>query len=234
MRNRKTDFKQAQAISPRGTRHPSLEPVIPTGQEILEQLNHLAGEYALGGDRSTIGGGQGGRTNATGFRRESSTPEDGAQSSRNVDDKVVATPSPPALPTPAPAPAPVPLPPALSPASPTLASPPPPPPPPPPPASPPVVEAPISSRLRKRPERSLKWKTSMGIGLQQVKAQLTKRKVPKETVQPAAKRAKTVVEKSTTAITTKRVAARGAGTRPQNYKQRTASKLSMFIIIFLF
>ena len=193
--------------------------MIPTGQEILEQLNQLAGEYALGDDGSPIGGGQGGRTNATGSRRESSISEDRAQSSRDLVD--VATPAP--APTPAPA---------LSPASPTLA--------PPPPASPPVVEAPISSRLRTRPARSLKWKTSMGIGSQQDQAQPTKRKAPKESVQPAAKRSKTVVEKSTTATTaattttTKRVAARGAGSQPQKYKQKTASKPSMFIYVFYF
>lgn len=223
MRNRKADFKQEQAISPRGTRHPSLEPVIPTDQEILEQLNQLTGEYALGGDRSPIGGGQGSRTNATGSRRESSISEDRAQSSRNVvDNKDVATPAP------APAPAP-----ALSPASPTVA-------PPPLPASLPVVEALISSRLRTRPARSLKWKTSKGIGPQQDQAQPTKRKAPKESVQPAAKRSKTVVEKSTTATTaattttTKRVAARGAGSQPQKYKRKTAPKSSMFIYVFNF
>lgn len=83
----------------------------------------------------------------------------------------------------------------------------------------------------------------MGIGSQQDQAQPTKRKAPKESVQPAAKRSKTVVEKSTTATTaataattttTKRVAARGAGSQPQKYKQKTASKPSMFIYVFYF
>lgn len=76
----------------------------------------------------------------------------------------------------------------------------------------------------------------MGIGPHQDQAQPTKRKAPEESVQPAAKRSKTVVEKSTTATTTttKGVAARGAGSQPQKYKQKTASKTSMFIYVFYF
>lgn len=57
----------------RQTDHPSLEPTIPTGQEILEQLNQLAvaGQYALiGNNNSPIGGGREGPTSLRKIRRE--------------------------------------------------------------------------------------------------------------------------------------------------------------------
>lgn len=187
-----------------------MEPAIPTGQEILEQLNQLAGEYALSGNNSTIGGGQEGRTNAGDFGPESS-------SSAPAPAPTAVTPPRPAPSSPAPAPAPVTPPLAPSLASPALA--------PPPPASPPVVEAPISSRLRTRPERSQKWKSSMGIVPQEDKAPSKKRKAPEEPVE-SAKRAKPTTTK------TKSVAARSAGAQPRNQKQKSASKPSMFIIYF--
>lgn len=87
-----------------------MEPAIPTGQEILEQLNRLVGEYAVEGNNSTIGGGREGRTNADDSRLElSSSAEDGAKSPKIVgDDNNVATPyhpiTSPRLATPAPAP----------------------------------------------------------------------------------------------------------------------------------
>lgn len=144
------------------------QPDIPTGQEILAQLDELTGEFALNGnDKLTISGGHEGRTNASDSRPESSSLAEGAQPSGEVDDRnVAASPGPlnspraalpsPAPPTPAPptpalhhtTPTPLPLP-----APPTLA---------PPLAGPSTVEAPVSSRLRKRPERSQNWKVSMG------------------------------------------------------------------------
>lgn len=178
-----------------------MEPAIPTGQEILEQLNQLSGEFALsGGNNSTIGGGQEGRTNAG-----NSGPESSSSAPAPAPAPAVTPPRPaPSSPAPAPTPA----------LAPSLA--------PPPPASPPVVEAPISSRLRTRPERSQKWKSSMGIVPQEDKAPSKKRKAPEEPVE-SAKRAKTTTTK------TKSVAARSAGAQPRNRKQKSASKPSMFI-----
>lgn len=183
-----------------------MEPAIPTGQEILEQLNQLSGEFALSGNNSTIGGGREGRTNAgnSGPESSSSTPAPAP-----APAPTAVTPPRPAPSSPAPAPTPVT--PALAP---SLA--------PPPPASPPVVEAPISSRLRTRPERSQKWKSSMGIVPQEDKAPSKKRKAPEEPVE-SAKKAKTTTTK------TKSVAARSAGAQPRNRKQKSASKPSMFI-----
>lgn len=192
-----------------------MEPVIPTGQEILAQLNQLTEEYALSGGNSTIGGGRE-RTNASDSRQESSSSEDGAQSSaqssETVDDNNIATSLHPLTP-PRPAP-PTPVshlaPPALEPPSALM-----------PPTTGPsisVAEAPVSSRLRTRPEKSQKWKDSMRIGPQQEKGQPTKRKAPKETQEPA-KRTKTGVENTTT-TTTKRVAARRAGARSRKNKHQ--------------
>lgn len=202
------------------------QPTIPTGQEILAQLDELTGEYALNGnDNSTIGGGHEGRTNASDSRPETSSLEDGAQPSGEVDDRnVAASPGPlnsprAALPTPAPPT------PALHPATPTLS---------PPPASPTLAPpltvpsalgAPVSSRLRKRPERSQNWKAGMGLVPNEDEGQSKKRKAPNEG-DGSAKRAKTVVE-ATTTTTRKRVGARNAGAK----KQITASKSSMFIIL---
>lgn len=229
----KANSKQEQATSPKGTRHPSLEPqpAIPTGQEILAQLDELTGEYALNGnDNSTIGGGHEGRTNASDSRMESSSLEDGAQPSGEVDDRnVAASPGPlnsprAALPNPAP-PTPAPPTPAIHPATPTPSPPPAPPTLAPPLAVPSSVEAPVSSRLRKRPERSQNWKASMGLVPNEDEGQSKKRKAPKEG-DGSAKRAKTVVE-ATTTTARKRVGARNAGAK----KQTTASKSSMFIIL---
>lgn len=192
-----------------------MEPVIPTGQEILAQLNQLTEEYALSGGNSTIGGVRE-RTNASDSRQESSSSEDGAQSSaqssETVDDNNIATSLHPLTP-PRPAP-PTPVshlaPPALEPPSGLM-----------PPTTGPsisVAEAPVSSRLRTRPEKSQKWKDSMRIGPQQEKGQPTKRKAPKETQEPA-KRTKTGVENTTT-TTTKRVAARRAGARSRKNKHQ--------------
>lgn len=188
-----------------------MEPAIPTGQVLFERLNQLLGEYAPSGNNSTIGGGQEDRTNAN---------DSGPESSSSAPAPAPVTPPHPAPSSPAPAPALAPVTPPLAPslASPTLASP--------PPASPPVVGAPISSRLRKRPERSQKWKVNMGIILQEDKAPSKKRKAPKEPVE-SAKRAKT----TTTAI--KSVVARSAGAQPRKQKQNRASKPSMFINFFL-
>lgn len=205
-----------------------MEPAIPTGQEILEQLNQLAGEYALSGNNSTMGGGQEGCTNAGGSRQEAlSSAESGTKSPENVvDDHNVANahhpliPPRPASPTPALAPAPPTKPLALSSAAPTLA--------PPPPASPSVVEAPISSRLRARPENSQKSNASLGIVPDQdQQVQSKKRKAPKETAE-SAKRAKTIVENTTTNTTTaaNRAAARSAGVQPRKHKQKNASNSS--------
>lgn len=206
------------------------QPAIPTGQEILAQLDKLTGEYALNGnDNSTIGGGHEGRTNASDSRPESSPLEDGAQPSGGVDDRnVAASPGPlhsprAALPTPTP-PTPATPTPALHPATPTPS-----PPPAPPTLAPPLavtsaVEAPVSSRLRKRPERFQNWKASMGLVPNEGEGQSKKRKAPKEG-DGSAKRAKIVVEATTT--TRKRVGARNAGAK----KQTTASKSSMFIIL---
>lgn len=201
------------------------QPAIPTGQEILAQLDELTGEYALNGnDNSTIGGGHEGRTNASDSRPESSSLEDGAQPSGEVDDRnVAASPGPlnsprAALPSSAP-PTPAPPTPAIHPATPTpptLA---------PPLAVPSSVEAPVSSRLRKWPERSQNWKASMGLVPNEDEGQSKKRKAPKEG-DGSAKRAKTVVEATTTAAR-KRVGARNVGAK----KQTTASKSSMFIIL---
>lgn len=211
-----------------------MEPAIPTGQEILEQLNQLAGEYALSGNNSTVGGGLESRTNAGDSRQESSSSaEDGAESSEKVvDDNNVmtphhpVTPPRPVAPTPAPAPAPAPSSPllALPSVGPTIA---------PPSASPSVVEAPISSRLRVRHEKSQKWKASMGIVPEQDQGQAKKRKAPKETVEPA-KRAKTVAKNTTTTKTAKKVAAHSAGAQPRKNKQKTSLNSSMFIILLQF
>lgn len=207
------------------------QPDIPTGQEILAQLDELTGEYALNGkDNSTIGGGHEGRTNASDSRPESSSLVDGAQPSGEVDDRTVAaSPGPlnsprPALPSPAP-PTQAPPTPALHHPTPTLSPPPAPPTLAPPLAIPSAVEAPVSSRLRKRPERSQNWKARMGLVPNEDEGQSKKRKAHKE-VDGSAKRAKTVVEATTTTTTRKRVVARNAGAK----KQTTASKSSMFII----
>lgn len=201
-----------------------MERIIPTGQEILAQLNQLTEEYALSGDKSTIGGDRE-RTNASDSRQESLSSEDVAQSSETVDDNNFATslrphtPPRPAPPTPvnhpaAPALEPPRVPSALM----------------PPAAGPPisVAEEPVSSHLRTRPEKSQKWKDSMRIGPQQEKGQPTKRKAPKETQEPA-KRAKTAVENTTT-TTTKRVAARSAGatSRKNKHQDLKSSRLLFF------
>lgn len=203
------------------------QPDILTGQEILAQLDELTGEYALNGnDNSTSGGGHEGRTNASDSRPESSSLVDGAQPSGEVDDRTVAA-SPGPLNSPRaalPSPAPAPPTPALHHTTPTLSPPPAPPTLAPPLAVPSAVEAPVSSRLRKRPERSQNWKASMGLVPNEDEGQSKKRKAPKE-VDGSAKRAKTVVEATTTA-TRKRVVARNAGAK----KQTTASKSSRFII----
>lgn len=129
-------------ISPKRTRHPSLEPqpAIPTGQEILAQLDQLTGANALSGNKiSTIGRGRQGRTNASDSRPESPSLEEGAQSSEKVDEHVATSPrplTPPRLTPPTPAP-PIYTP---RPATPTLA----PAPAPPIVAPPPAVEVPIS------------------------------------------------------------------------------------------
>lgn len=81
-----------------------------------------------------------------------------------------------------------------------------------------IVEAPVSSRLRIRPEKSQKWKDSMGIGPKQEKEQPKKRKAPKETQEPA-KRAKTGVN-DTTKITKKRVAPRSDVASSRKTKQQ--------------
>lgn len=197
------------------------QPAVPTGQEILEQLDQLAGEYALSGNNKLTIGGREDRSNASDFRLESPSSEEGAQSLGEVDDNNVAAsprpltpprpapPSPPSLP-PAPHPATPSLPPA--PAPPTLAA---------PPAVPPAVEAPVSSRLRIRPEKSQKWKASMGLDPKQDEGQSKKRKAPKEKGE-SAKRAKSVFE-TTATPTGKKGGARNGGTK----KQGTASKISM-------
>lgn len=170
------------------------QPDIPTGQEILAQLDELTGEYALNGNNnSTIGGGHEGRTNASDCRPESSSLVDGAQPSGEVDDSTVAaSPGPlksprPALPIPAP-PTPSPSTPALHHPTPTLSPPPAPltmaPPPAPltlapPLAVPSAVEAPVSSRLRKRPERTQNWKASMGLVPNEDEGQSRKGRPPK-------------------------------------------------------
>lgn len=218
------------------------QPTIPTGQEILVQLDELTGEYALNGnDNSTIGGGHEDHTNANASdsRPDSSSLEDGAQPSGEVGDhNVAASPGPlnsprTALPSPAP-PTPAPPTPALHPATPTLSPPPAPPtlapPPAPPTLAPPLavpspIEAPVSSRLCKRPERSQNWKASKGLVPNGDEGQSEKRKAPKEG-DGSAKRAKTVVG-ATITTTRKRVGARNAGAK----KQTTASKSSMFIIL---
>lgn len=195
-----------------------MEPVIPTGQKILAQLNQLTEEYALSGGNSTIGGG-GERTNASHSRQELSSSEDGAQSSETVDDNNIATslhpltPPRPAPPTPVshltpPALEPTPAPSALMPPTtgPSIS----------------VAEAPVSSRLRTRPEKSQKWKDSMRIGPQQEKGQPTKRKAPKETQEPA-QRTKTGVENTTTTTTKTRSA--GARSRKNKHQDLKFSRL---------
>lgn len=208
------------------------QPDIPTGQEILAQLDELTGEYALNGkDNSTIGGGHEGRTNASDSRPESSSLADGARPSGEVDDhNVAASPSPlksprAALPSPAP---PTPAAPTrpLHHTTPSTSPPPAPPTQAPPLPIPSAVEAPVSSRLRKRPERSQNWNASMGLVENEDEGQSKKRKAPKEE-DGSAKRAKTVVEATATITTRKRAGARNAGAK----KQATVSKSSMFIIL---
>ena len=100
----KANFKQEQEISPKGTRHPSLEPQLaaPIGQEILAQLDQLLGEYDLSGNNSPeICGGREDRTIASDSRLESSSGKEGTQSLGEVDDNIVAaSPARPAPPTP--------------------------------------------------------------------------------------------------------------------------------------
>lgn len=191
----KADSKQEQAVSSKGSSHPSLEPqtAIPTGQEILAQLDELTGEHAFNGkDNSTIGGGHEGRTNASDSRPESSSLGDRAQLTGEVDDRnVAASPGPLNSPRSAPPTA------ALHPTTPTLSPPPAPPNLAPPLAVPSAVEAPFSSRLRKRPERSQNWKARMKLVPYEDKGQSKKRKAPKER-DGLAKRAKAVVEATTT------------------------------------
>lgn len=198
------------------------QPTIPTGQEILEQLNQLEEEYASSGIKnSIIGGGREGRT----------TPslEEVAQSTGKVDDNVATSPRPITPPRPAPLtpapPTPTPPSPSPHPASPIPAPTPAPPTAGPPPVVPPAaIEAPISSRLRKRPEKTQKWKASMGLVPNKDEGQSNKRKAPEEGEQ-SVKRAKTVVENTKTP-TRKRAGARNAGTN----KQGPASKSSMSLI----
>lgn len=160
-----------------------------------------------GNNNSTIDGGREGRT--------SPSLEEGAQSPQKVDDNVATSPRP-TLPTPTPPPpTPATASPPPSPAPPTLA---------PPPAILLAVEAPVSSRLRTRSERSQKLKASMGLVPSQGEGQSKKRKAPKEG-EESAKRAKTVVENTTTAARN-RAGARNAGTN----KQGIASKSSRSII----
>lgn len=191
-----------------------MEPTIPTGQDILAQMTE---EYALSGGNSTFGGGDE-RTNAPGSRMKSSFSESRAQSSEKVDDNNLATSLHPisrpylAPPTPMPPPASTalehpPAPPALAPSS--AAD------------SISIVEAPVSSRLRTRPEKSQKWKDSMGIGPKQEKEQSKKRKAPKETHEPA-KRAQIGVN-DTTKTTTKRVAPRSTVASSRKTKQQDST-----------
>lgn len=202
-----------------------MEPAIPTGRELLAQLNQLTEECTFSGDNSNIDGGRE-RIKPSNSRPEPSSSTHGAQTSGNVDDSNVATslhqltplhPAPPTL-------MPHSTPPALEhPSSPPALA---------PPANAPstsVVEAPVSSRLRTRPEKSQHWKDSVGIDPKQEKGQSKKRKAPKETQEPA-KRAKTDVDNTTT-TTTKRVAARIAGAKSRKNKQQI-SKSSRFIIFF--
>lgn len=168
--------------------HPSLEPT----------PNQPTVEYALSGRNPTSDGG-GERTIAPVFRAQSSTTKNGAHSSENVEDKnpgpslhpitrsYLDPPASTALENPL---APTAL------AAPSAAN------------SISIVEAPVSSRVRTRPEKSQKWKDSMGIGPKQEKEQSKKRKAHKEKQEPA-KRAKTDV-KDTIKTIIKRVAPRNA------------------------
>lgn len=199
---------------------------IPTGQEILAQLDELTGEHAFNGkNNSTIGGGHEGRTNTSDSRPESSSLGDRAQLTGEVDDRNVAA-SPGPLNSPRSAlPSSAPPTPALQPTTPTLSPPPAPPNLEPPLAVPSAVEAPVSSRLRKRPERSQNWKARMELVPNEDKGPSKKRKAPEER-DGLAKRAKSVVE-ATTTTSRKRVGARDVGAK----KQTIASKSSMFITL---
>lgn len=184
--------------------HPFLEPT----------LNQPTEEDALNGRNSTSDGG-GERTIAPFSRAQSPTSKNEAHSSENVEDKSPATslhpitrsylapPASTALENPL---APTAL------AAPSAAN------------SISIVEAPVSSRLRTRPEKSQKWKDSMGIGPKQEKEQSKKRKAPKEKQEPA-KRAKTDVNDTIETIT-KRVAPRSAVARPRKTKQQDRNNSS--------
>lgn len=188
--------------------HPSLEPT----------LNQPTEEYALSGRSSNYDGGDE-RTIAPVSKAPSSTSENGAHSSENVEDKNPATSLHPitrpylAPPTPGAPPAftalvhPI-APPAL--ARPSAVD------------SISIAEAPVLSRLRTRPEKSQKWKDSMGIGPKQEKEQSRKRKAPKE-MQELAKRAKTDVNDTIKTTTTKRVAPRSAVARSRKTKQQDSN-----------